>query len=92
MSLFSPADRRLAQRIAALAYCNPFLPQRIEHERAILGDAFDERTAAWNLHPDWGDDPPNVERMTACAEELADRVLLPLCVRLFTNSKKNAAI
>ena len=74
MSLFTHPDRKLASEFSGLAYCNPFLPERIKHERAILGTAFDERTADWNLHPDWGNDPPNVERMTVRAEQLAERV------------------
>ena len=35
--IFSPADRRMAENLAALLACNPFTPQRQELERAILG-------------------------------------------------------
>ena len=43
MAIFDPAERRLAETVARLAYCNPFLPERIELERRALGDAFEPR-------------------------------------------------
>lgn len=49
MAIFTAAERRFAENVAQLAYCNPFLPERIAWERAALGNAFDERYAHWNL-------------------------------------------
>ena len=49
MSLFTPAQRRLAAAIAKLGYTNPFHPQRIEWEREILGEEFSGAQAVWSL-------------------------------------------
>ena len=33
MALFDPADYRFADAVSRLAYCNPFLPERVRLER-----------------------------------------------------------
>jgi len=63
MGLFSQRDAQFAEAVSQLAYCNPFLPERIEFERAALGGEFDERQARWNLRPQATDDAPNVNRI-----------------------------
>jgi len=45
-------DQQLAADIAALVYANPFLEERIEHERRILGDAYIPSQPFWSLEPD----------------------------------------
>ena len=74
----TPSQRGFAESVAALAYCNPFLPERIEHERAALGDEFIESGADWNVHAKLGDDHPNVQKLArdsdALATELADKL------------------
>jgi len=42
----------LAHHIGALVYVNPFLEERIEHERQILGDAYVTSQPYWSLLPD----------------------------------------
>lgn len=78
MSVFTSAQRRFAKSISGLAFCNPFLPERIAWERAALGDEFDERYAHWNLDPEQKLSP-NIERLTSQAETVLaavrDRVL-----------------
>ena len=78
MSLFKPADRHYAEAIEHLAYSNPFLPERIQHEKDALGDEFVEEDANWNLRIDSGGMHPNIRRLveragTICAE-LRDRL------------------
>jgi transcriptional regulator with AAA-type ATPase domain len=73
MSLFSPADRRLAEAVSQLVYCNPFLPERIEFERAALGDEFEDRDAWWNVQSAARRNPPNVVKLVNRSEELLDR-------------------
>lgn len=59
-SLFrSPDETRLAEAISALTHCNPFLPERIEWERRLLGPAFIGRDAEWNLRGERLDVFPN---------------------------------
>lgn len=53
MIFVSDDERTFAQAIARLVYCNPFLPERIECERAALGEAFVAGDRVWNvLTPD----------------------------------------
>jgi transcriptional regulator with AAA-type ATPase domain len=56
MPLFDTATRRFAQAISNLAHCNPFLPARIEWEKASLGGEFDESAARWTVvaSEEWG--------------------------------------
>ncbi|MBI4602788.1 MAG: sigma-54-dependent Fis family transcriptional regulator [Planctomycetes bacterium] len=63
MALFHAQERRLAAAVSALAYANPFLPERIAQERAALGAEFDERHASWNVEPGGADFQPNVARI-----------------------------
>ena len=42
MALLTQRERRVAEAIAGIGYCNPFLPGRVELERRALGDAFIE--------------------------------------------------
>lgn len=72
MPLFSPSDRRFAEVIGRLSTCNPFLAERIECERAALGDAFDDRQADWNLFPELPDDHPNVRLLLARSKTVLD--------------------
>jgi transcriptional regulator with AAA-type ATPase domain len=52
MRLFTPTDKTLASDIAALVYANPFLEERITHERRILGDKHTDDQPYWSLRPD----------------------------------------
>ncbi|HEY1337734.1 MAG TPA: sigma 54-interacting transcriptional regulator [Bryobacteraceae bacterium] len=48
MSFLSPAQRIMLRAVSQLAYCNPFLPERVECERAVLGPAFVEGEPVWS--------------------------------------------
>ena len=50
--LLSAAEREFAQALSRLAYCNPFLPERIAAERAALGGDFSDRDRVWNVRVD----------------------------------------
>ena len=66
-------DRAIAQAISRLAYCNPFLPERIECERAALGPAFVAGGTLW--HATGEPDPmPNVAALGKLSEALAGRL------------------
>src|SRR5256712_1579385 len=77
MAFLAGSDRTLAEAIARLAYCNPFLPERIECERQALGDAFVPGGTLWHATGD-PEPPPNVfalrERAGALSERLAARL------------------
>ncbi|MFA6243176.1 MAG: sigma 54-interacting transcriptional regulator [Candidatus Hydrogenedentales bacterium] len=40
MALFRDSERTCADALVGLGYCNPFLPERIDFERAVLGKQF----------------------------------------------------
>ena len=71
MAFLSSHERTFLQAVAAVAYCNPFLPERIAYERQALGTDFVEAEALWNLR---GDNPnsPHVNplRLAAGVETL----------------------
>ncbi|MGH9772845.1 MAG: sigma 54-interacting transcriptional regulator, partial [Candidatus Acidiferrales bacterium] len=75
MKVAEPADRAFLGAIARLAYCNPFLPERVEHERATLGRDFVLGEAVWSASvadPDAA--RPNLQRIHAKLQPVLNRV------------------
>ena len=66
--LMTPEERAMVETLSGLARCNPFLPERKEHERAALGDAFEDVSPVWSKHLDLHN--PNVVKIAARAEPL----------------------
>jgi len=60
--------------LAAIADCNPFLPQRIDLERRALGDCFVEGGAVWHAEGDQAALSPNLDRLRALAEHLGEEL------------------
>lgn len=72
MSLFRTShERRQAEALVSLLRANPFLPERIDAEATVLGDAFVPGAPVWSLGEDM--DNPNTERVGLLAQELSDR-------------------
>ncbi len=69
--LFTEVESTLARTVGQLGAGNPFLPERLEAERAALGDAFDPVGTLWHS-PDEPEPAPNVVRIAARATALAD--------------------
>ena len=65
------AQRRLCESFAKLVYGNPFLPERIEAERRILGPAFIADEPVWSLADDFEATRPNVIALAAKSEGLS---------------------
>jgi transcriptional regulator with AAA-type ATPase domain len=63
MTFLSTSQRTLLKNVAQLAYCNPFLPERVEWERAALGPAFVEGEPVWSYHVDRQGPRENVWRV-----------------------------
>ncbi|HUA17093.1 MAG TPA: sigma 54-interacting transcriptional regulator [Bryobacteraceae bacterium] len=64
MASFSSRDRHLLASVASLAYCNPFLPERVELEEAVLGREFVPGGPVWSASvSDPEATPPNVTRI-----------------------------
>jgi hypothetical protein len=49
MPFLTTAEREFLRAASRLAFCNPFLPERIEHERAALGSKFVEEEPVWSF-------------------------------------------
>ncbi len=73
MKLFEDGERRIAEAISKLTHVNPFLQDRIAHERDVLGAAFVSGPVVWNVDADLDGMNPNLLRLEAAARELRDR-------------------
>src|SRR5258708_17312550 len=75
MPLLSDAERRFLSAVSKLAYSNPFLPERLEHERAALGKHYVIGHAVWSASVNNPDAiSPKVERVHAKLEPLVEKV------------------
>jgi sigma-54 specific flagellar transcriptional regulator A len=73
MPLFAPPDRQFLEAVALVAFSNPFLPERIEFERAALGDEYQPGTdRVWSRRSDAEESQPNVERLAARAAAIVE--------------------
>ncbi len=73
MALMNAQDRQFASAISTLAYCNPFLAERIEAERLALGEAFVEAGSQWNISPGRYSDNANVVNISSRCKQVADK-------------------
>src|SRR5262245_26377372 len=73
MSLFTPADRQFLEAVSRVAFSNPFLPERLEFERAALGDEYQSGTGrVWSRRSEVEEAQPNVERLSSRATVIID--------------------
>ena len=66
MAFLDTHERAQLQAISDVTYCNPFLPEYPERQRAVLGDDFLESQAMWNMRGD-DIDAPLVDPATIAA-------------------------
>jgi DNA-binding NtrC family response regulator len=52
MAFLTADERSFLREVSQLGYCNPFLPERIEYERAALGPDFVEGEPVWSMRVD----------------------------------------
>jgi transcriptional regulator with AAA-type ATPase domain len=79
MAFLTPQDRAFVAAVSRLAHANPFLPERVELERAVLGDAFVAGEPVWSQQVRDPEQPRAnawaiVERLEARAGELEVRL------------------
>ncbi len=86
MDFLNPAERVQAAAIAELAYSNPFMPERITHERAVLGDDFAAAEAVWTLRAGRAVQNVNLELL----RERAGRLATVLRERLVAGARTTA--
>jgi transcriptional regulator of acetoin/glycerol metabolism len=69
------AERTFLRAVAKLAYCNPFLPERVEWESAALGKEFVEGEPVWSQPVDEPERPrANVWKVVARLEKLCEEL------------------
>jgi transcriptional regulator with AAA-type ATPase domain len=74
LSLMNAGDRAFVRAVSTLAYCNPFLPERIACERTALGPDYEEAGAVWHARADSASENPNMVKLGARVETVADRL------------------
>jgi len=78
MSFVSASQRALLRAVSSLGYANPFLPERVEHERTALGSAFVEGEPVWSYQVEHPEPRANVwriqERLEPMVEQLRARL------------------
>ena len=72
MSLFKRNDIPHLEAYQAINTANPFLPERVDLERGILGRKYVEVGAVRSLRPDSGASNPNYESLLKRAEQLTE--------------------
>jgi transcriptional regulator with AAA-type ATPase domain len=75
VALFKPEERQFLAAVVQLAYCNHFLPERVEFEKAALASNFAAGEAVWSAsvaNPDVI--RPNVLRISEKLEPLVNAV------------------
>jgi transcriptional regulator with AAA-type ATPase domain len=68
------SQRTLLQGVSRLAYANPFLPERVELERAVLGGEFIEGEPVWSYRAEHPEPRANVWRIVARLEPLVEQL------------------
>ena len=74
MPQLTDAERRFLTSVSKLAYCNPFLQERTDFERACLGSDYVPRQTLWSASaadPDAAN--PNVARLHTKLQRLIDK-------------------
>ena len=72
--LLTPNQRKLLEAVSRLAYANPFLPERVECERAVLGAEFVEGEPVWSFRAEHPEPRANVYRIMVRLEPLLEEL------------------
>src|SRR5881396_3759589 len=80
------SEPKLLEPVSRLAYANPFLPERVECERAVLGAEFIEGEAVWSYRAENPEPRANIWRIAARLEPLLE----DLRTRLRAGARTNA--
>ena len=74
MTLLANEERKFAEAISRIAYCNPFLVKRIVYEQEALGKDFVETDPVWSFRADMDQERPNVTLLVDRVEALVQKV------------------
>jgi transcriptional regulator with AAA-type ATPase domain len=70
----TPSQQTLLQGFSRLGYANPFLPERVECERAVLGGEFLEGEPVWSYRAEHPEPRANVWRMVGKLQPLVEQL------------------
>ena len=91
--ILSPQERAFLQAVSKLAYCNPFLPERVALEREALGPNFVPGEPVWSLPVA---DPERVRanawRLAAHTEKLCEALQQKLRAGVHSNSEADLVL
>ena len=71
---FTAEEREFASAVQRVSAANPFLPERIEGERAALGAGFEEREADWNTRPPSPEPNSNHAKLMERCAQIVERL------------------
>ena len=74
MPFLTSAQRTLLQGVSRLGYANPFLPERVELERAVLGGEFIEGEPVWSYRAEHPEPRANVWRIASLLEPVVEQL------------------
>ena len=88
MAFLSSSERGFLRAASRLAFCNPFLPERVTHERAALGAEFVDDEPVWSFSVNEPDRRrSNVWRIGARLDELCPVLRSKLASRVAANEE-----
>src|SRR6185503_16450521 len=73
MALFPPAEQRFAVALSGLIFSNPFLPERDERTRDLLGEDATASPGAYHRIEEGDLENPHLARIDESAERAANR-------------------
>ncbi len=74
MSVISRDELPAVRAMARLTYCNPFLAERVDLERQVLGDVFVAGDVVWHPRGNPADANPNLNALGERARSLAEAI------------------
>jgi len=74
MSFLTAGQRAVLRAVSSLGYANPFLPERVEYERAALGSAFVEGEPVWSYRIEHPEPRANVWRIQERLEPMVEQL------------------
>lgn len=88
--IFNEEELAFSQAVSRLAYCNPFLPERIAFEREALGGDFDEGDASWNVRGGYYEDRPNLNKIITILDDRLPSIRLRIVMGVKGGAKGSA--
>ncbi len=70
MALMRGKERAIAEAMSRLTHVNPFLPDRIAHEKDVLGSRFVATRQVWNVDTELGGLNPNLGPIDEAVQQL----------------------